>query len=337
MTVENQFTEIISLISQSRAKAYQAANRELIDLYWNIGAYISRRIESEGWGKGTVLQLAEFIQKREPGISGFSDKNLWRMKQFYETYKDSAKLSPLVRELNWTNNITILSRSKTIEEKEFYLKLCVEERYTKRELERQINASVYERFMLSTSKLSAPLRVLQDNVNQIFKDTYVLEFLRLPEEHPEGDLQKGLIANMKQFILELGKDFLFVGEEYRVQVGNTDFFIDLLFYHRGLQSLVAFELKSLMFKPEHLGKLNFYLEALDRDVKKPNENPSIGVLLCRDKDQEVVEYALSRHLSPTLISQYTTVLPDKKLLQAKLHELYELYDKKEMNDEQQDK
>lgn len=333
MTVENQFAEIISLISRSRAKAYQAANRELIDLYWNIGAYISRRIESEGWGKGTVSQLAEFIQKREPGISGFSDKNLWRMKQFYETYKDSAKLSPLLRELNWSHNLAIFSRCKTSEEREFYLLLTTKERYSFRELDRQINASVYERFMLSDSKLSTPLRVLQHDVNQIFKDTYVLEFLGLPEEHPEGDLQKALIANMKQFILELGKDFLFVGEEYRVQVGNTDFFIDLLFYHRGLQSLVAFELKSLTFKPEHLGKLNFYLEALDRDVKKPNENPSIGVLLCRDKDQEVVEYALSRHLSPTLISQYTTVLPDKKLLQAKLHELYELYDKKEMNDE----
>lgn len=325
MTVENQFAEIISLISHSRAKAYQAANRELIDLYWNIGAYISRRTLSEGWGKGTVAQLALYIKQREPGVSGFSDKNLWRMKQFYETYKDEPKLSTLVRELNWTNNLTILSRSRTIEEKEFYLKLCAEERYTSRELERQINASVYERFMLSTSILSAPLRVLQDDVNKIFKDTYVLEFLGLPEQHPEGDLQKALIANMKQFILELGKDFLFVGEEYRVQVGNTDFFIDLLFYHRGLQSLVAFELKSLSFMPEHLGKLNFYLEALDRDVKKPNENPSIGVLLCRDKDQEVVEYALSRHLSPTLISQYTTALPDKKLLQAKLHELYVLY------------
>ena len=328
MNVEHQFTDIITLISQSRAKAYQAVNRELIDLYWNIGEYISRRIENEGWGKGTVKQLAEYIQKREPGLSGFSDKNLWRMKQFFEAYKDSEFLSPLVRELSWTNNLIILVRTKTIEERAFYLKRCIEERYTKRELERQINASVYERYMLNDAKLSPPLRVLQDTVHQIFKDTYVLEFLGLPDGHPESDLHKALIGNMKQFILELGKDFLFVGEEYRVQVGNTDFFVDLLFYHRGLQSLVAFELKSLPFKPDHLGKLNFYLEALDRDVKKPHENPSIGVLLCRDKDQEVVEYALSRHLSPTLISQYTTALPDKKLLQAKLHELYELFDRK---------
>jgi predicted nuclease of restriction endonuclease-like (RecB) superfamily len=210
--------------------------------------------------------------------------------------------------------------------------LATKEKYSFRELDRQINASVYERFMLGTSKLSTPLRVLQHDVNQVFKETYVLEFLGLPDEYPEKDLQKALIANMKQFILELGRDFLFMGQEYRVQVGNTDFFIDLLFYHRGLQSLVAFELKAYKFMPEYLGKINFYLEALDRDVKKPNENPSIGVLLCRDKDQEVVEYALSRHLSPTLISQYTTALPDKKLLQAKLRELYELYDNKGMKD-----
>lgn len=128
---------------------------------------------------------------------------------------------------------------------------------------------------------------------------------------------------MKHFILELGKDFLFIDEEYKLQVGNNDFYIDLLFYHRGLQCLVAFELKADKFKPEHLGQINFYLEALDRDVKKRNENPSIGILLCKDKDFEVVEYALSRSLSPTMVSEYKTQLPDKKLLQLKLHELFE--------------
>jgi RecB family endonuclease NucS len=148
-----------------------------------------------------------------------------------------------------------------------------------------------------------------------------LEFLGLPTQHSESNLQKSLVQNMKNFILELGKDFIFVGEEYRVQVGNSDFFIDLLFFHRELSALVAFELKVGKFKPEHLGQLSFYLEALDRDVRKPHEKPSIGVLLCSDKDDEVVEYALSRHLSPTLISQYTLLLPDKKLLQAKLHEI----------------
>jgi RecB family endonuclease NucS len=150
----------------------------------------------------------------------------------------------------------------------------------------------------------------------------VFEFLSLPKPHSEKDLQSGIVRQMKNFILELGKDFIFIGKEYKLQVGNSDFFIDLLFYHRGLQCLVAFELKADKFKPDHLVQLNFYLEALDRDVNKPNENPSIGVLLCKDKDWEVVEYALSRSLSPTMVSEYKTQLPDKKLLQQKLHQLF---------------
>ncbi len=329
MISENQFAEIVELISQSRARAYHAVNRELIDLYWNIGAYISQRIASEGWGKGTVVQLAAFIQKHGLGVSGFSDKNLWRMKQFYEAYKDSPNLSALLRDLNWTNNLTILSRSKTIEENEFYLRLCLKEKFTSRELERQINTSVYERYMLNNAKPSAAQRVLKPEANMIFKDIYALDFLGLPEDHTEKELRKGLVTKMKQFILELGKDFLFMGEEYRVQVGNSDFFIDLLFYHRELACLVPFELKSTDFSPEHLGKLNFYLEALDRDIKKDRENPSIGILLCKNKDAEVVEYAMSRYMSPTLVSEYTTALPDKKILQKKLHELYELLESRE--------
>ena len=167
------------------------------------------------------------------------------------------------------------------------------------------------------------LRELHPALENVFKNNYVLEFLGLPEDHNESDLQKALIQNMKSFILELGRDFIFVSEEFRLQVGNQDFFIDLLFYHRGFHCLVAFELKAEKFKPEHLGQLNFYLEALDRDVKKSNENPSIGILLCKDKDNEVVEYALSRSLSPTLVSDYTTQLPNKKILQQKLHEIFE--------------
>ncbi len=177
--------------------------------------------------------------------------------------------------------------------------------------------------MIGNSKLSTVLRGSNQDVTNTFKDRYILEFLNIPDLHSESELQRGLVRQMKNFILELGKDFLFIGEEYKLQVGNSDFYIDLLFYHRGLQCLVAFELKADKFKPEHLGQLNFYLEALDRDVKKTNENPSLGVLLCKDKDNEVVEYALSRSLSPTMVSEYTTQLPDKKLLQQKLHELFD--------------
>lgn len=176
--------------------------------------------------------------------------------------------------------------------------------------------------MIGNPKLSTVLRESNHDLSNTFKDSYVFEFLNLPEPHSESELQRGLVRQIKNFILELGKDFLFISKEYKLQVGNSDFFIDLLFYHRGLQCLVAFELKADKFKPDHLGQLNFYLEALDRDVKKPNENPSIGVLLCKDKDSEVVEYALSRSLSPTMVSEYKTQLPDKKLLQQKLHELF---------------
>jgi predicted nuclease of restriction endonuclease-like (RecB) superfamily len=321
--MDKRFTDIIQLIKQSRTKAIKAVNAELITLYWNIGEHISKKIEQSEWGNAMVSELANFIQTQEPNIKGFSDKNIWRMKQFYETYKDFSKLSPLVREISWTNNLLIFSRCKTIEEMEFYLKLVKQESYSKRELDRQISSSLFERTMIGNSKLSPAVRESNNDLSNTFKDSYVFEFLNLPDPHSESDLQRGLVRQMKNFILELGKDFLFIGEEYKLQVGNSDFYIDLLFYHRGLQCLVAFELKADKFKPDHLGQLNFYLEALDRDVKRPNENPSIGVLLCKDKDSEVVEYALSRSLSPTMVSEYKTQLPDKKLLQQKLHELFD--------------
>jgi predicted nuclease of restriction endonuclease-like (RecB) superfamily len=321
--MDNRFTDIITLIKQSRTNAIKAVNAELINLYWNIGEYISKKIEHSEWGDSVVAELANFIKTQEPEIKGFSDKNIWRMKQFYETYKDFPKLSTLLREISWSHNLAIFSRCKTVEEREFYLKLAKQDNYSFRELDRQISASLFERTMIGNTKLSSALRESNHDLSNTFKDSYVFEFLNLPEPHGESELQLGLVRQMKNFILELGKDFLFIGEEYKLQVGNNDFFIDLLFYHRGLQCLVAFELKADKFKPGHLGQLNFYLEALDRDVKKPNENPSIGVLLCKDKDSEVVEYALSRSLSPTMVSEYKTQLPDKKLLQQKLHELFD--------------
>lgn len=245
------------------------------------------------------------------------------MKQFYETYKNFPKLSTLLREISWSHNLAIFSRCKTNEEREFYLKLAKQERYSFRELDRQISASLFERTMIANSIQSPIVRENNHDIKNTFKDSYIFEFLNLTETHNERDLQRGLVKQMKNFILELGSDFLFIEEEYKLQVGNSDFFIDLLFYHRGLQCLVALELKADKFKPEHLGQLNFYLETLDRDVKKEHENPSIGVLLCKDKDSEVVEYALSRSLSPTMVSEYKTHLPDKKLLQQKLHELFD--------------
>lgn len=319
--IQKQFTDIIQLIKQSRSNAVAAVNTEMINLYWNIGQYIHNRIETAEWGKSVVKELADFLQKNEPDLKGFSDKNLWRMKQFYESYRVYPKLSTVLREISWSHNLAIFSRCKTIQEKEFYLKLAKQENYSFRELDRQISSSLYERTMLGNAKLSTVLREIHPEALNAFKDSYIFDFLNLVEPHKEGDLQKGLIKQMKNFILELGKDFLFVEEEYKIQVGNSDFFIDLLFYHRGLQCLVVFELKSDKFKPEHLGQLNFYLEALDRDVKKENENPSIGILLCKDQDHAVVEYALSRSLSPTMVAEYKIQLPDKQLLKQKLDTL----------------
>ena len=319
------FAEVLGHIQQARQRVLAQANTALIDLYWRVGQTLSHKVAQAGWGKGVVSELARYIAQADPTIHGFSDKNLWRMKQFFETYQGDEQLSALAKVLPWTHNTTIFSRCKSPEERRFYLALCQQEKYTSRELERQIDAASFERATLSPPKLSAALRVLQPAVGEVFKDRYVLEFLGLPEPHSENDLKRALVQHMKAFVLELGKDFLYVGEEHRLQVGNQDFYIDLLFYHRGLSALVAFELKVGQFKPEHMGQLNFYLEALDRDVKKPHENPSIGVLLCRDKDDEVVEYALSRNLSPALVAQYQLQLPDKKLIAARMHELLAQY------------
>lgn len=326
--IKDNFNEIVNLIKDSRAKAYAQVNTTLIELYWNIGGYISTKTIKENWGKGVVKELAEYIRLKDPTLKGFTDKNLWRMKQFYDTYKDEKKLATLWRVLSWSYNKRIMSL-KTMEEREFYLTLCSKENYSVRELDRQINTSLFERTMLANEKISAVVTQLPQDTTNIFKDIYSLEFLDLKEEHSEKDLQKALLNSLKEFILELGMGFAFIGQEYRVQVGTDDFYIDLVFFHRDLNCLVAFELKTTKFKPADLGQLEFYLEALDRDVKREHENPSIGVLLCREKNDEVVEYALSRSLSPTVISEYETKLIPKEILRAKMNELYERLEAKE--------
>ena len=216
----------------------------------------------------------------------------------------------------------ILGQSKRPEEREFYLRLAIRERWSNRELERQLKGALFERTVLSPPRASPAVSRTHAEALAVFKDAYLIEFLDLPRDHAERDLHRGLLLKLKDFLSELGRDFCFVGTEFPVQVGGRDFALDLLFFHRGLNCLVAIELKVGRFEPEYLGKLGFYLEALDRDVRKPHEQPAIGVLLCASKDEEVVEYALSRTLSPALIAEYRTQLPDKKLLQAKLHEFY---------------
>ena len=335
------FETIVNLIEEARSRAFQKVNQELVMLYFNVGSLVSEKVSKGVWGDGTVNELAGFIQNKYPELRGFNRRGLYRMKQFYETYSSEAFVTPLATQLqkpdneaanivssllsqiNWSNHLLILSKTKNVEERLFYIQRCIQERLSKRELERQLNTAVFERSVLANKRLTGKLT---ESAGNVFKDPYVFEFLELPEGHSEKDLEKALVLNLKKFILEIGKGFAYMGNQYRLQVGNKDYYTDLLFYHRDLQCLVLFELKIQEFEPEFLGKLNFYLEALDRDIKRPQENPSVGVLLCKGKDSEVVEYAMARNLSPTMISDYETRLIPKNMLAAKLHQLVDQLD-----------
>ena len=315
----NNFGAVISIIENAKGRALKAINAELINMYWNVGEYLSALCAESSFGDKVIDEVAAYISEVAPTLKGFHRRGLYRMKQFYETYMDDEFVSALLTQISWTNHLMIMSKAKSKEERDFYIALSAKEKYSSRELERQMDSAYYERYMLSAGK--QPPELVAQNVRSSILDTYVLEFLDLPEQYSERSFRKAIIENLKQFILEFGKDFSFIGEEYRVQVGGQDFYIDLLFYNRALSCLVPIELKLGKFKPEHIGQINFYLEALDRDVKKPNENPSVGLILCASKDDAVVEYALSRSMSPTLVSDYTLRLPDKQILREKLQEL----------------
>lgn len=334
--LEVSFDEIVKMVETRRNNAFRKVNEELIALYWDFGKYISEKVKDGNWGEKIVGKLEEFMEREYPTLKGFNKRGIYRMKQFYETYKDYPIVSPLVTQISWTNNIMILSSTRSIEEKEFYIRMCIKNNYSKRELDRQISSGYFYRYMLSDGKANESIEKAtgeEDYPNTRLLDTYSLEFLDLPSEFSEKDLKKSIIANMKKFILEIGKDFTYVGEEYRIQVGDEDFYIDLLFYNRTLNCLVAFELKTEKFKPEYISKMDFYLEALDRQEKKKNENPSVGIILCASKNEQVVEYTMSRSMSPTMVSEYTVNLIDKKLLENKLKEIKDMV---EENKERED-
>ena len=322
LKTEARFTEVLALIEAARGRAYQAVNTELVDLYWQLGAYLSQKIESAEWGDGVVDELATTIARRYPGIRGYTRPNLFRMRQFYEAYRGTQKVSALLRQLPWTHHMIILGQVKPPEAREFYLLAAINSRWSSRELERQIATGAALRSGILARKVSTAVARTHPTALEEFKNAYSLEFLSMQDGHSEADLHGAILRNLGRFIAELGRDFCFVGSEYPVQVGNQDFAIDLVFFHRALQCLVAFELKVEKFKPADLGQLSFYVEALDRDVRKAHERPSIGVLLCATKDDEVVEYALARTASPTLVAEYQTVLPSKDVLRRKLHQLY---------------
>lgn len=332
------FEQIALLINEARNRVYKNANSELVLLYFNVGKVVSEKVKAGNWGENTVQELSDYIQLKAPNLSGFNRRGLYRMKQFYETYSAPEFVStlvtqlqkteneileivtPLVTQINWTHHLLILSKTKSPVEKLFYIEQCISEKLSKRELERQLNSAQFERVLLSNTITSAVKSKVPEG---LFKDPYVFEFLDIPDAHSEKDLENALILNLQKFILEIGKGFTYMGNQHRIQVGNKDYYTDLLFYHRDLQCLVMFEIKIQEFEPEFLGKLNFYLEALDRDVKRSHENPSIGILLCKGKDNEVVEYAMARNTSPAIIADYETKLIPKSVLANKLHQLVE--------------
>lgn len=328
------FNQIIDMIERRKNNAYKKVNEELILLYLDVGKFLYELIENSSYGDKITTKTANFMKTNYPEVKGFTKRNIERMIQFYKTYKDDEIATPLVTQLSWTNNLLILSGSKSSKERHFYLRLSIKENYSKRELERQISSAYYERYLLSEGNaLPTTNKTIdeEDYPNTRILDLYSLEFLDLPNEYTESDLKNAIVKNLKDFILQVGKNFTFIGDEYRVQVGNHDLFIDLLFFHRELSCLVAFELKLGEFKAEYLGKMNLYLEALDRDVKMKNENPSVGVILCSSKDKDIVEYSLSKNLSQTLISEYQLKLIDKKVLENKLSEMKQIFESENEN------
>lgn len=319
--IDKSFEQVASIIATARENAYRKVNEELILMYQNVGKYLSEQAKEASYGDGYIDSLSLYIQERFPGIKGFNRRGLYRMKQFYELYEGNEKVSALLTQLSWTNHLLIMSGCKSDEEREFYMILAIKERYTSRQLERQMDSGYYERYMLSQEKLLP--EQFRSELNP-FLDSYVIEFLDLPPKFKEKHLRKGLIDGMKKFMLELGKDFTYIDEEYTIIVGGEDYHVDLLFYHRTLRCLVAIELKTGKFKPEYVSKMDFYLEGLDRQVKKPDENPSVGLILCASKNDEVVEYAMSRSMSPLMVSEYQLQLPDKEVLKKKLQELADI-------------
>lgn len=317
---------IAARIEQSRHETLRTVNRALVELYWFIGQVITEQQERAGWGDAVVEQLSCDLRMRFPDMKGLEVRNLWRMRRFYLAYRDEPILSPLVTEISWTNHLLILGHTESATEREFYLRMNLRERWSKRELERQLHSRLYERFALAaptgkTDKVLATLPEVEARLDEHVKDEYVLEFLGLTETHSERELRKAILANLRDFFLEFGRHLTFVGEEYPIVVGRETYHVDLLFYHRLLQCLLAVDLKVGKFLPEYVGKMQFYLAALDEQVKLEHEQPSVGLILCKSKNREVVRLALARTLAPTRVAVYRTQLPDERLIKQRLRAL----------------
>ncbi|RUL75351.1 PDDEXK nuclease domain-containing protein [Dyella choica] len=306
--------EIRARILSAQYVALRAVNKELIGLYWDIGRLIVERQQSEGWGKAVVAQLSADLQRDFPGTAGFSASNLWRMKSFFETYRSAAKLAPLVREIGWSHNLMILERCKDAQEREFYLRMTRKFGWSKNVLDHQIDNQSYEKSLLGQTNFDKTLTpALRAQAKLAVKDEYAFDFLELGEQHCERELERALIARIEDFLRAMGGMFAFMGSQYRLEVEGKEYFIDLLLFHRRLRALVAIELKIGEFEPEFVGKMQFYLAALDAQARQQDENPSIGIILCKEKKRTIVEYALLDARKPIGVATYeiTKTLPKK--------------------------
>ncbi len=305
--------EIKEQVYTSQYKALKQVNKQLIELYWFIGKSIVEKQEQFGWGKSVVENLADDLQKEFVGVKGFSSQNLWRMRKFYEEYNKNEKLAPMVREVGWSHNILIFEKCKDDLQREFYIRMIRKYGWTKNVLIHQIEGKSYERFLLNQTNFDKALEEkYRHQAKLAVKDSYSFDFLEMSEDYGERDMELQLIKNIRSFLMEMGTDFAFIGNQYKVTVGDDDFYIDLLLYHRRLKCLIVVELKTTKFKPEHAGQMQFYLTALDEQEKEVDENPSIGIIICKGKNRTVVEYALKRVNAPMGVADYTITekLPD---------------------------
>ena len=306
----NFLKEIKERITYAQYEALRAVNKELINLYWDIGKRIVEKQKQLGWGKSIILNLSIDLQKEFPGVSGFSSANLWRIRNFYFIYSENIKLAPLVREIGWSKNILVMEKCKSDEQREFYLKQTKINNWTKNVLVHQIENQTYEKYLLNQTNFDKTITTkIKTQSKFAVKDEYIFDFLELKEEHLERDLEKRLVGNIKNLLLELGNNFCFVASQYRIEIGGEEFFIDLLLYHRTLRCLIAIDLKIGNFKPEYVGKMQFYLSALDDLARINRENKSIGIIICKDKNRTIVEYTLRDTNKPIGVSTYK--IPEK--------------------------
>jgi predicted nuclease of restriction endonuclease-like (RecB) superfamily len=311
--------EVKERVYSAQYEALKAVNRELVALYWDIGKLIAGRQEREGWGRSVVERLADDLQNEFPGVRGFSVQNLWYMRQFYLEYREDEKLQPLVGEISWSKNLIIMARSKDPLEREFYIRMTRKFGWSKNVLIHQIENQSYEKTLLGQTNFDKTLTADQRTQAKLaVRDEYTFDFIEMGEEHSERELERALIARIEDFLRAMGGLFAFVGSQFRLEVDDKEYFIDLLLYHRRLKCLVAIELKIGEFQPEFVGKMQFYLTALDRQVREEGEHPSIGIILCKEKSRTVVEYALHDARKPIGVSTYRMVKRLPKELKGQL-------------------